>query len=148
MGSSLRPGQWLEEKQHQCEELWTDDSQLQSPFPLQPLPGEWSQLTFCPSQSSLWLKTSLTTTRSVMTHRGRHLCESSMSKQNKLGCCSAATKHTETCHWHWRGGWRWIIQFSTKRQPVFGHARSCWGCQTSLGEKPQGRARSSDPGER
>lgn len=48
MGStvSLRPGQWLEEEQHQCEELRTDDSQLQSSFPLPPLPGEWNKITF------------------------------------------------------------------------------------------------------
>lgn len=26
------------------------------------------------------------------------------------GCCSAATRHTETCYWRWRGGWLWIIQ--------------------------------------
>lgn len=48
MGSSvcLRPDQRLEEEQHQCEELWTDDSQLQSSFPLPPLSGERSKAPF------------------------------------------------------------------------------------------------------
>lgn len=43
MGSSLRPGQRLEEEQHQREELRADDSQLQSSLPLPPLPGDWDK---------------------------------------------------------------------------------------------------------
>lgn len=46
MGSTLRPGQWLEEEQHQREELWAHDSQLQSSLPLPPLPGDCNKTAY------------------------------------------------------------------------------------------------------
>lgn len=81
-------------------------------------------------------------TKHILTHHASHLsepsdCQNKTSRWRVTGCCSAATKHTETCSWHWRGGWLWIIQsvFSQSRlKPVFGHARFCCSCEISLRE--------------
>lgn len=105
MGSSvcLRPDQRLEEEQHQCEELWTDDSQLQSSFPLPPLSGERSKaplfflMTMCrnvrntavkenkdyTATTSLRLKSCPTMAKPMVTHHASHPCANPVSVRSR-----------------------------------------------------------------
>ncbi len=92
-------------------------------------------------------------TKPTMTHHASHLCKPSecQNKSNRLGvtgCCSAATKqgNLQLALTWWLAVNNTIGCAQSGWQPVFGHARFCCNCETSLGENLRVESVSLIPG--